>query len=91
MEGILDGVQSLIVTAMNLYWFLCIIYIFMSWLPNARESNFGQAVGKLVEPLFAPFRQIIPPLGMIDISPIVALFALRFAIDGVNYLFAMIT
>ncbi|PRO65308.1 YggT family protein [Alkalicoccus urumqiensis] len=78
---------NIIVSLMNVYFFICIIYVFMSWIPNARESNFGQTVGKIVEPYFAPFRQIIPPIGMIDISPIVALFALRFAMDGVRFLF----
>lgn len=82
-------IASLIIQAVEIYWFICIIYIFMSWIPNARESSFGQAIGKLVEPLFAPFRQIIPPLGMIDLSPLVALFALRFAMDGLRYLFNM--
>ncbi|SER63368.1 MULTISPECIES: YggT family protein [Salipaludibacillus] len=86
----MEFVAGIILQAMQIYWFICIIYIFMSWLPNARESNFGQTIGKIVEPFFAPFRQIIPPLGMIDISPIVALFALRFAMDGVRYLFSLI-
>ncbi|WP_280769066.1 YggT family protein [Salipaludibacillus daqingensis] len=82
-------VANVILQAMQIYWFVCIIYIFMSWIPNARESSFGQTISKIVEPFFAPFRQIIPPLGMIDISPIVALFALRFAMDGVRYLFSL--
>ncbi|MBU9712437.1 YggT family protein [Evansella tamaricis] len=73
-----------------MYSFLCIIYIFMSWFPNARESGFGQFVAKLVEPYLAPFRQIIPPLGMIDISPIVAILVLRFSTNGVNFLFSLI-
>lgn len=62
----------------------------MSWFPNARESSFGQIIGKLVEPYLQPFRQIIPPLGMIDISPIVAILALRMASSGVTFLFNLI-
>lgn len=81
-------IEYVILQAMQVYWFVCIIYIFMSWLPNARESAFGQVISKLVEPFFAPFRQIIPSLGMIDISPIVAIFSLRFAMGGVEYLFS---
>jgi len=82
-------VEYIILQAMQIYWFVCIIYIFMSWVPNARESGFGQTIAKMVEPFFAPFRQIIPPLGMIDISPIVAIFSLRFAMGGVEYLFSL--
>ncbi|KGA97767.1 membrane protein [Alkalihalobacillus alcalophilus ATCC 27647 = CGMCC 1.3604] len=72
---------------MVMYSFLVIVYIFMSWFPNARESSFGQLIGSLVEPYLEPFRRIIPPLGMIDISPIVAIIVLRLAATGVQVLF----
>ncbi|MBB5172157.1 YggT family protein [Texcoconibacillus texcoconensis] len=78
---------SLIINAMTIYMFLVIIYIFMSWVPNARESSFGQFLGSIVEPYLEPFRKIIPPLGMIDISPIVAIFVLNLAMRGVTVLF----
>lgn len=62
----------------------------MSWVPNARESGFGQMLGRIVEPYLEPFRKIIPPLGMIDISPIVAIIALRLAERGVVEIFRML-
>ncbi|MGP4040379.1 YggT family protein [Gracilibacillus sp. D59] len=74
--------------ALTLYTYAIIIYILMSWFPGARESSFGQMLGSIVEPYLEPFRKIIPPIGgMIDISPIVAIFVLQFAIRGLNYLF----
>ncbi|MCK6256933.1 YggT family protein [Fictibacillus sp. KIGAM418] len=68
----------------TIYRYIVIAYILMSWFPNARESSIGQFIARIVEPYLAPFRRIIPPLGMIDISPIVALFALSFAQAGVR-------
>ncbi|WP_435925722.1 YggT family protein [Paenibacillus sp. DYY-L-2] len=69
----------------NIYTTLIIIYILMSWLPNVRESFIGELLGKLVEPFLAPFRRFIPPLmGMIDFSPIIALFVLRLAAIGLS-------
>ncbi|MCM3698477.1 YggT family protein [Paenibacillus macerans] len=65
---------------------MIIIYIFMSWVPNVRESFIGEFLGKLVEPYLAPFRRIVPPLGMIDFSPIVALLALWLASFGLKSL-----
>ncbi|MNP59373.1 YGGT family protein [compost metagenome] len=57
----------------------------MSWLPNVRDSFIGELLGKLVEPYLAPFRRFIPPImGMIDISPIIALFVLNLAVVGLN-------
>jgi uncharacterized protein YggT (Ycf19 family) len=62
---------------------MIIIYVLMSWLPSVRESFVGELLGKLVEPYLRPFRRLIPPIGgMLDISPIVAYFALGFVAQG---------
>lgn len=78
----------------QIYQYMIIGYILMSWVPNLRESKVGEILGKFVEPVLAPFRKLIPPLGMIDLSPIVALLAVRFASFGaitvIQYIFRMI-
>lgn len=62
---------------------MIIIYVLMSWLPAVKESFVGELLGKLVEPYLKPFRRLIPPIGgMLDISPIVAYFALGFIAQG---------
>ncbi|AQQ53791.1 hypothetical protein B0X71_12315 [Planococcus lenghuensis] len=81
---------DLLTTIINYYTFVLIIYIFMSWLPNARESKIGQLFARVSEPYLEIFRKIIPPFGMIDISPIVAIFALRLAADGLWVLYSYI-
>ncbi|WP_439108497.1 YggT family protein [Alkalihalophilus lindianensis] len=73
---------------MYIYSFLIIGYILLSWFPNARESSFGQFLGSIVEPYLEPFRKFIPPLGMIDLSPIVAIIVLRLASTGVLAIFS---
>ncbi|MFC7061285.1 YggT family protein [Halobacillus seohaensis] len=81
---------NILFTALNMYSWILIIYILLSWFPGARESKFGEVLAKLAEPFLEPFRKIIPPLGMIDISPIVAILVLRFAASGLQELFRMI-
>ncbi|WP_101843812.1 YggT family protein [Halobacillus sp. Marseille-P3879] len=81
---------EILFTALNIYSWILIIYILLSWFPGARESSFGEVLGKLAEPFLEPFRKIIPPLGMIDISPIVAILVLRFAASGLEELYRMI-
>ncbi|MFC3790670.1 YggT family protein [Paenibacillus sp. GCM10012307] len=76
MENFIDTIQSI-------YTFMIIGYVLLSWLPNARESFIGQFLGKLVEPYLSIFKRFIPPIGgVLDISPIVAVFALRFVAMG---------
>lgn len=80
---------GIIGTLIEIYIWVIIIYILMSWFPNAREGAFGQMLGRIVEPYLEPFRKIIPPLGPIDISPIVAIIVLNFAQYGAIYLMKM--
>jgi YggT family protein len=55
----------------------------MSWVPSIQQSSFGRLLGRICEPYLEPFRKIIPPIGMIDISPIVAIFVLNIALKGI--------
>jgi YggT family protein len=54
----------------------------MSWVPAAQNSAIGRMLEKVCEPYLGIFRKFIPPLGMIDISPIVAIFMLNFIERG---------
>ncbi|WP_028782701.1 YggT family protein [Thalassobacillus devorans] len=80
----------LLTNAIQIYSWALIIYIFMSWFPGARESSIGKFLTKICEPFLEPFRRIIPPLGMIDISPIVAILVLNFANMGLRELYMML-
>ncbi len=75
---------GLIALLIQYYSYALIIYILMSWFPNARETGFGQLLARICEPYLEPFRRFVPSLGMIDISPIVAFFVLRLATSGLN-------
>lgn len=87
----LHGLAGFVSTLFEIYSWMIIAYILMSWIPNARESAIGEWLGKLVEPYLSPFRRIIPPIGgMIDISPIVALIALHFVEWGVIGILSML-
>uniref|UniRef100_UPI0020BF1D77 YggT family protein n=1 Tax=Lysinibacillus sp. D4B1_S16 TaxID=2941231 RepID=UPI0020BF1D77 len=50
--------------------------------PAAQNSAIGRMLEKVCEPYLGIFRKFIPPLGMIDISPIVAIFMLNFIERG---------
>ncbi|MBU6081367.1 MULTISPECIES: YggT family protein [Allobacillus] len=83
-------VFKLLSTALSIYSWALIIYILMSWFPGARESGVGEFLGKITEPYLEPFRKIIPPIGMLDISPIVAIIALQLASNGLWVLYGML-
>lgn len=74
---------GILVSLIEIYSWALIIYILMSWFPGARESSIGSFLARICEPFLEPFRRIIPPLGMIDISPLVAILVLNLARQGI--------
>nr|WP_275983476.1 YggT family protein [Paenibacillus hamazuiensis] len=78
------NIDGYIATLIEIYTYMIIAYVLLSWLPAARDSFIGEILGKLVEPYLSVFRRLIPAIGgMIDISPIIALIALRFIGEGI--------
>ena len=78
----MDLIINILYQAIGLYSVLLIIYIFMSWVPSIKESSIGSFFEKICEPYLEPFRRFIPPLGMIDLSPLVGILVLRLAQSG---------
>jgi YggT family protein len=86
----MDSLLSFLVLLIEIYSYALIVYILMSWFPNARDTRFGQLLANICEPYLEPFRRIIPPIGMLDVSPIIAILVLNFATRGLNALFDML-
>ena len=55
----------------------------MSWIPALQSSAVGRFLETVCEPYLGFFRKFIPPIGMIDLSPIVGLIVLGFIESGI--------
>lgn len=62
--------------AISIYILLIIIRIVFSWGRVSYRNRIMRFLFDVTEPLLGPLRRIIPPLGWIDISPIVAFIIL---------------
>lgn len=69
-----------LVTFLTIYTYVLIVRILLTWFPNIDWlSQPFAALSQLTDPYLNLFRSIIPPLGGIDISPILAIFLLQIA------------
>lgn len=83
------AVINLLVTVIDLYWWIVIAMAVMSWLiafdvVNMRSQaafSIWKGLNALTEPLLRPIRAVLPSVGGLDISPIVLLLALQFLRD----------
>ena len=93
--GLVDGVAAgapvqilgwLLYGAVSVLLLLIVLRIVVSWLPFARDSRLMWSLYSLTEPVMAPFRQLIPPLGMFDLSPIILIFLMSFVKSAIRNL-----
>ena len=62
----------------DLYSLIVLVAVIMSWLPIDRRNPLWTIVNGLTEPVLAPIRRVLPPMGGLDLSPMVLLIALQF-------------
>jgi len=49
----------------------------LSWFPISRDNALVEVIHQITEPVLVPLRRIVPSIGMIDITPMVALILLQ--------------
>ena len=72
---------QVLILLLTVLWWIIIIQAILSWLVafnvinthNDFVRNFLFALGKITDPLYRPFRRILPDFGGIDFSPLVVL------------------
>ena len=75
--------MEIVCIALSVYWVILFVRIILSWVtmagsPPAALAPAIRVVYDLTEPVLGFFRRIIPPLGMMDISPIFVFLILGF-------------
>ncbi|MDI7275414.1 MAG: YggT family protein [Anaerolineae bacterium] len=53
-----------------------LIRVILSWLNVSPYSPFVSFIYQVTDPIIVPLRRIIPPIGMIDLTPIIAILLL---------------
>ena len=71
------SVAHLLSLLVNVFFFAIIIQVILSWVNPGNYNPVIALVSSLTEPLLGPARRVIPPMGGLDLSPIVVLIALK--------------
>jgi YggT family protein len=62
---------------LKIFFYALIISVILSWVAPGSHNPGAELVNQICEPALAPFRKILPNLGGLDISPILAFMALK--------------
>ncbi|MBF0124591.1 MAG: YggT family protein [Magnetococcales bacterium] len=74
--GIMHSIGTLLVGALQLYSWILIIRVLLSWVNPDPRHPLVQLLLRMTEPVLQPLRRWIPPLSGLDLSPLLALFLL---------------
>jgi len=88
MHAILAAAIEVVILALNLYWYVVLAAVVVSWLVafgivntyNSTVRTLLTVLSRLTEPVLRPLRRILPDLGSVDLSPIVLWLVLYFLI-----------
>lgn len=69
---------------LDVAFFIMLVHIIMSWLINFNVLNLRQplvaqiwdGLNRLLEPIYAPIRRILPHTGALDLAPLVLFIAI---------------
>ena len=89
MRAVLD----IILLILQLYWWVVLAMIIMSWLisfnvintRNAFVDGVWRVLNQLTEPVLRPIRRIMPNFSGLDISPIIAFILIFFIQQIIGY------
>ncbi len=79
---------QILLLILDIVWFFILAHVIMSWLISFQVLNLHQqfvaqiwyGLNRILEPLYGPIRRFIPPMGGLDLAPLVLLigvYALR--------------
>jgi YggT family protein len=93
-NALIAALFEVVYTILNFYIWVIIVGAALSWLVAFgiinTHSRFVQVVGemtaRITEPLLAPIRRMLPPMGGLDLSPLVLIFAIYFIQSFIRHL-----
>jgi YggT family protein len=74
---LLAGLRELLHRVLLFYQVAIFVYALLSWVSPGRGNPATQLLSRLCEPLLAPIRRVLPALGGLDLSPLIALIGLQ--------------
>ena len=78
MAPILGDLIGVLIQTLSIYTLVLLVRVLLTWFPNLDWSNpVLSSVSAITDPYLNVFRGLIPPIGGLDLSAIVAFLALQ--------------
>lgn len=83
----MTSLYMILMLLLEILWFVILAHVIMSWLINFQVLNIRQplvgqiwyGLNRLLEPIYAPIRRVLPQMGGLDLAPLVVIVAVAAA------------
>ena len=72
----MNAILTVIITILDVLSWVIIIDALLSFVLSPDHPIRG-TFGRILQPIYAPIRRILPPMGMMDFTPLVVLILIR--------------
>lgn len=84
----MDFAFVLAINVVRIYKFAILARVLLSWIQPIPSGQLSMMIYQATEPVLRIFRRLLPRMGMIDLSPLIAFLALDFMQMGLMSLMA---
>ena len=77
LANLLSVLAEVLQRLFQIYTLILIVRVLITWVNPDPFNPVVQFLARVTDPVLEPLRRVIPPLGPIDISPVVALLILQ--------------
>jgi len=71
-------ISQVIFLILRIFEFILLARVLLSWFPNVDRNNpIVQLLYEITEPVLRPIRDMLPPNGMFDLSPLIAFLIIQ--------------
>ncbi len=78
MGNLLRAIAQILNMVLNIYMWIVIIAALISWVNPDPYNPIVRFLYRATEPVFQRVRRFVPPMGGIDLSPLIVLLAIYF-------------
>ncbi len=73
----MDFLVNFMATLIQVLQFAILGRVILSWIDPTGQYRVSQIIQEITEPVIGPIRKVLPRMGMLDLSPLIALLLLN--------------
>ncbi len=73
----MDFLVRFLATLIQVLQFAILGRVILSWIDPTGQYRVSQIIQEITEPVIGPIRKVLPRMGMLDLSPLIALLLLN--------------